>query len=136
MFIPAGGGDIDQVGRREFERGQMGEREGWHNVVLAERPFSVAANNPRGAAPRPTARTSSRTAMPSSFGARRRIELHDKRIVTRNDVILVGRQLQQPVKTLQHFADMERRRERPLARHVLVEMGDVGSDQDISARGS
>src|SRR6202035_120073 len=50
-----------------------------------------------------------------------------------HDVALVGRECEQPVKTFQHFADMEGGRERSAARHVLVEMGDVGSENDKSA---
>jgi hypothetical protein len=38
--------------------------------------------------------------------------------------------LQQPIKALQHFADVEGRGERPLARHVLIEVRDVGGEHD------
>ena len=53
--------------------------------------------------------------------------------MTGDDVALVRRQRQQPVKAFQHLADMKRRRERTLARHVLVEMADVGREHDKSA---
>src|ERR1700722_1760034 len=69
------------------------------------------------------------------FTARGRIELHYERIVPRYDVALVRHQREQPIKTLQHFPDMEGRRERPAAGHVLVEMTDVGGDHDKSAGG-
>src|SRR5215471_18363149 len=69
------------------------------------------------------------------LGARRWIELHDQRIVPGHDVALAWRQREQTVKTLQHLADMEGRRERPAACHVLVEMRDVGGNDDKSAAG-
>ncbi len=52
-----------------------------------------------------------------------------------NDVALVRRQFQQLVEALQHFADMKRRRERTLARHILIEMADVGSEHDKTPAG-
>ena len=68
--------------------------------------------------------------------ARRRIKLHHQRIMPRHDMALVRRQRQQPVEPLQHFADMKGGRERPLARHVLVEMADVGGEHDKTRGGS
>ena len=46
-----------------------------------------------------------------------------------------GAKRQQPVRTLQHFADMKGGRKRTLARHVLVEMADVGGEHDESPAG-
>jgi hypothetical protein len=69
------------------------------------------------------------------FRAGRRIELHNQRIVPRDDVALVRRKCEQPVKALQHFSDMEGRRKRPVTSHVLVEMRDVGGEHDKSAGG-
>ena len=73
--------------------------------------------------------------MPSSSRTRSRIELHDERIMPRNDVALVRRKRQQLVEALQHFADMEGGRERTLARHVLVEMADIGGEHDKTPAG-
>jgi hypothetical protein len=67
--------------------------------------------------------------------ARSRIKLHDERIVAWNDMTLVRRKGEQPVKALQHFSDVEGRCERSAACHVLVEMGDVGGEHDKSAAG-
>jgi hypothetical protein len=69
------------------------------------------------------------------FRAGGRIELHDQRIVPRDDVALVRRKREQPVKALQHFSDVEGRCERPATCHVLVEMSDVGSQHDKAATG-
>ena len=48
---------------------------------------------------------------------------------------LVRRKCEQPVKSLQHFADMEGGRKRTLTRHILVEMADVGGKHDKSPAG-
>ena len=48
---------------------------------------------------------------------------------------LVRRKRQQPVESLQHFADMESGRKRTLARHILVEMADVGGEHNESPAG-
>src|SRR4051812_42811673 len=48
---------------------------------------------------------------------------------------LVRRQRQEFVKTLQHLADMKGGRKRTFARHVLVEMADVGGEHDPAAAG-
>ena len=69
------------------------------------------------------------------FRAGGRIELHHQRIVPRDDVVLVRRKCEQPVKALQHFSDMEGRCKRPATCHVLVEMSDVGGEHDKSAAG-
>src|SRR5580704_5580580 len=69
------------------------------------------------------------------FGAWGRIELHNQRIVIRDDVALVMREVEQPVEVLQHLAHMEGARERPAASHFLVEMTDVGGERDKSLAG-
>src|SRR5258705_7126836 len=69
------------------------------------------------------------------FRAGGRIELHNQRIVPWDDVALVRRKCEQPVKALQHFSDMEGRCKRPATCHVLVEMSDVGGEHDKSAAG-
>jgi hypothetical protein len=61
------------------------------------------------------------------------IELHDERIVAGNDVILIRRGSPQFVETRQHIADMKSSRKWTLARHVFVEMTDVGSEHDKAA---
>src|SRR5438105_1800488 len=64
-----------------------------------------------------------------------RIKLHNERIMSWNDMALVRRQGEQPVKALQHFSNVEGCRERAATCHVLVEMGDVGGEHDKSATG-
>src|SRR5215211_6596902 len=67
--------------------------------------------------------------------ARSRIKLHNERIMPWNDMALVRRKGEQPVKALQHFSDMEGRCKRPATCHVLVEMSDIGREHDKSAAG-
>src|SRR6188472_4291900 len=43
---------------------------------------------------------------------------------------LVWRQREQFFETLEHFADVQRRREWPLARQVFVEMADIRGEHD------
>jgi hypothetical protein len=58
------------------------------------------------------------------------------RIVLRDDVALVRRKRQQLVASLEHFPDLEGGRKWPFARHVLVEMADIGRQHDKPATGS
>src|SRR4030095_1966384 len=68
--------------------------------------------------------------------ARSRIKLHNKRIMSWNDMAPVRRQCQQPVESLQHFTDMERSRKRTLTRHVLVKMADIRVEYHKSPGGA
>ena len=51
------------------------------------------------------------------------------------DVTLVRRQRQQPVESLQHFADMKGGRKWTSARHILIKVTDVGGQHDEAPAG-
>ena len=69
------------------------------------------------------------------LGTRGLVTFHHQRIMTGNNVLGRGRRRFQFVETFEHLTDVKNRHEGFVGVHVLVEVRDVGRQDDLAAFG-